>query len=83
MYVNTKSNGTESISDSDPSSNGLARFLDKSHDSSTFPEEQPIPPVVDALLPNTALLDEATASGAAIDRGGKIGTTEFLNLASS
>lgn len=38
-------------------------------------------PIIDALLPNSALLDEATARGLAIERADKLDTVQFLNLA--
>ena len=40
----------------------------------------PILPVIDSLLPNSALLDEAAASGVAIERAEHLGTVQFLNL---
>jgi len=51
--------------------------LGKSHNSS---DTSPVLPFIDSLLHNSALLDEVTASGAAIEQVEKLGRFEFLNL---
>jgi Ankyrin repeats (3 copies) len=41
----------------------------------------PILPIIDSLLPNSAFLEEERAKGLAIERVEKLGSVEFLNLA--
>ncbi|CZR69741.1 uncharacterized protein PAC_19641 [Phialocephala subalpina] len=68
----------ESVKAFDPSLTTLAPLLGKSYNSNNLDQ---ILPIIDSLLPNSALLDEATASGLAVERVDKLDTVQFLNLA--
>lgn len=68
---------TESLRTFDPGLTTLAPLLGRPYNNSN---SDPILPIIDSLLPNSALLDEAMASGVAIERVEHLGTVQFLNL---